>query len=124
MYQPQHKSSKNAIIEENNKLKDIDLVGTENKLKILSFLKTIPASYLSEIAWETQVSDYELKQIMTVLNRDELIETINVSTYDPRLIRRVQDQSAIGQSGLANFSKKRWFGITNKGLEYLEINTW
>lgn len=94
----------------------------ECRKKTLSFLKQVGASFVSEMSWETGITEYVLKPILYKMERESLVEKIRVDFWkvDPRLAARVPDQSARGQGGFDNFSKKRWFGITKDGLSALE----
>lgn len=91
------------------------------KCRVLYTLRRLPSSFISEIAWESNITEYEAKNVLNKMFHDGLIEEIPVdwSVPDRRLLARVPDQSAKGQAGYANFSKKRWFGVTKNGLEEL-----
>lgn len=92
--------------------------------KVLRYLTLTPASYPAEMTWDTGIGDFTLKTILYRLEQDGIIERIPVDLDrpDPRLLTRVPDQSAKGQGGYENFSKKRWYGITLKGRAQLVKN--
>lgn len=119
MFIPSKKSNKEDIINEQHQLRDLDIDTAQTQEKILNFLINIPASYIAEIAWETQTSEYYLKNAISILERDGYVKhlRVNPDVPDIRLLMRVPDQSAVGQGGTANFSKKRWFVITDKGRD-------
>lgn len=114
------KSFNDLRIEEgNHKLLDEEF--DRAKCRILFSLRRLPASFLSEISWESNITEYETKNVLNRMFHEGLVEEIPVDWLVPdnRLLRRVPDQSAKGQAGYPNFSKKRWFGITKKGLDEL-----
>jgi len=121
MYHQTRKSSKDDIIMEQAQLPDSDRQTVEEKRRILLTLKNNGASYLSEISWEANLTDYACKNTLNLLWHEGLCEPIpvNFTSPDPRLMLRVPDQSAQGQGGYANFSRKKWFGITSAGREWL-----
>lgn len=124
MYFPQKKSNKDDIIDEQRVLaneRNLDHETLEHKKRILNYLRVVPASYLSEMAWETTISEYTLKNTIAIMQQEGLVESIRVNPDQPdiRLMARVPDQSAIGQAGTFNFSKKRWFAITEEGRKHV-----
>jgi hypothetical protein len=121
-YIPTKKSSKNDIIEEQRVLaQELDTITEAEKLKVMRFIFTQRSAFLSEISWETGVNEYRSREILNALWAGGFLEIIPVHPIipDERLFVRVPDQARIGQSGFANFCKKRWFGLTNDGLEWL-----
>jgi len=77
---------------------------------------------MAEITWDLSINDYEGKNALSELIAEGLVERVPVLSYgEPRLIARVFDMSRINQGGFANFAKKRWFAISNKGKESLGI---
>lgn len=101
------------IQEHLSSIADLDEETLKNNKKILEFIKTNGASFVSELAWELSMTEYQVKLCLRNLIEKGEIETIPVNPFypDERLANRVPDQSAKGQAGLVNFSKKRWFGI-------------
>lgn len=93
----------------------------EHRKDILGFLKKVPASFVAEIAWETGITEYHVKPVLRELLDEEMVETIQVDPFVPdrRLAARVPDMSARGQAGFENFSRRRWFGITDEGRKFL-----
>lgn len=94
----------------------------ECRVKTLTFLRSIGASFISEMSFETGITEYVLKPLVYRMEKEHLVEKIRVDFWkvDQRLASRVPDQSARGQGGFDNFSKKRWFGITKEGIQSLE----
>lgn len=123
MYKQIPKSNKADMLKEQQAyLYDSDEETVEQKRRILTWLHNNQTSYLSEIAWEANVSEYQCKNILNMLWREKLVEHISVSFDRPdhRLMVRVADQSALGQGGYENFSRKKWFGITGEGKRWLD----
>lgn len=120
----QHEELQAKIEIEEQRIPLTDSQEQEHRKKVLTFLSRVPCSFMSEISWETGVTEYHLKPALYRLDRDGEIEQLIVDFWkpDPRLIRRVPDQSARGQGGFENFNKKRWFAITKKGLELLLVD--
>lgn len=117
------KSSKNDMIRESQvRIPDTDHETLEHKERILKWLSRIGTSYLSEISWEANISEYQCKNIINSLRHQGFIERVEVdfNRPDPRLLSRVADQSATGQGGFESFSRKHWFAITTEGRAYLE----
>jgi hypothetical protein len=116
------KSDREDMLKEQQaRLVDADTETLAQKRRILTWLQNNQASYLGEIAWEANVSEYQCKNVLNVLWREGLVENITVSfdRPDARLMLRVADQSAVGQAGYENFSRKKWFGITEGGKRWL-----
>ena len=107
------KKNHQTIITEESQNSDVDFQTQENKKRILDVLKKIPAMFLSEISWETGMTDYQTRIILNEMWRDGEVEAINVdfSKPDERLLMRVPEMSARGQGDYDNFKKKRWFGV-------------
>ena len=53
------------LAEENNP--DLDFETKENKIKILKALKRFTAAYLTEIAWECSLSEYQTRLLINQL---------------------------------------------------------
>lgn len=109
------KQRKQLLLEE-EQARDVDFETINHKKNILKNLKRFTAAYLSEIAWESNLSDYQTRLILNELWDSGFVEQVRVTEEgDPRLIARVSEMSAKGQGGMVNFQKKRWFAITEKG---------
>lgn len=127
VYIPTKKKGTQEKIEEQVNLEaidDIDNITINDRVKVLDLFCRLPGTvgYATEMSWELTMSEYHLKNILSLLLKEELIETVHVHPNgEPRLLQRVTDQAMIGQSGYANFCRKRWFGITDKGRHYLEV---
>lgn len=114
------KKSRQELLTEQAQLDDLDYESRSNIERILKVLKRLHAAYLSEIAWEAGLTEYQARLLLNMMWHDDLIEEIPVDYYraDPRLIARVPDLSAKGQAGYNNFCKRRWFAITEAGRAY------
>lgn len=117
-------SNKHDIEMDKLRSESVDYDTTDQKNRVLSWLAKIPASYLSEIAWESGLSEYQVKLLLNILRSEGLIEQVIVSydAPDVRLMLRVPDQSQQGQAGYASFSRKKWFAITLEGRDFLVSN--
>ena len=114
-------SNSEFIISEQKRIEDIGTTN-EDKRRVLLWLSRVPASFVSEICWEIGMGEVHVKTTLSALHNEGLVEEIHVDQYipDPRLMHRVPDQSAKGQGGFANFSKKRWISITSEGRAWLK----
>lgn len=101
------------IKEEQVRLREMDEDIERVAEKIVNYLRINKASYVSELSFNIQENEYDIKKSIVMLLMQQKIETITVSfDYpDPRLLYRVPDQSQIGQAGFENFSRKRWIGL-------------
>lgn len=90
--------------------------------RVLLTLRKNPAMFLSEIAWECGLNEYQARQCLNNLWKEDVVEQIPVAWIvpDPRLLLRVPDMSARNQAGFNNFCKRRWFGLSEKGVRILE----
>lgn len=120
-YKPRKSNRDDMVRDSRTLIPDADNTTVDEKKKILTWLSKVAASYQSEIAWESGMSEYQCRNIMNLLHRDKLIERVRVdfNIPDTRLIARVADQSAQGQGGFEMFSRKHWFAITNDGEGWL-----
>lgn len=105
--------TKKNIQEHLSSINELDEETTRHNKKIVEFLKNNEASFVTEMAWELSLTEYQVKLCLRDLIEKGIVETISVNPFYPdrRLAARVPDQSAKEQAGIANFSKKRWFGL-------------
>lgn len=98
-------------------LNDLDEETKIHNKQILSTIKKCGASYISELAWENSLTEYQVKLCLKDLLEKKLVRHVHVhpTNPDPLLLARVPDQSMRGQAGYQNFAKKRWFALTKEG---------
>lgn len=112
------------IPEHVSRLPDVDFETLKHNRHILSFLGVNGASYPAELAWNLNVAEFQVNFCLRSLLESGFVEAIPVhfTCPDARLVGRVVDQSNRGQGGFANFSRKRWFGLTPAGVCEWEKN--
>lgn len=116
----QMKKTRRQIITEEAQNYDADFETIEYKQRILKVLKRLGAAYLSEIAWDSGLTEYQTKMYLNQMYHDGQIQEEPVTfAGNPKLIKRVYDMSAKGQGGFANFSRKKWYSITEEGARSL-----
>lgn len=116
---------KSKLTEYTEEQQDLD-DASEHNAQVLLALRNYAASFISEIAWDAGLTEYQAKVCLNSLCRGELVERIPVSNHDPdpRLLSRVADMSAKNQAGYENFSRRSWFGLTEQGLRVMAKDKW